>query len=168
VETAERFADDTADELELAAVYEAAFDVGAVLARRAKREEDAFRCAAWAASSAAHPDELAEDVALMVDLAAVAADMKHEGKAQADLTRCLFGNPFRRNGVNPAWLAWNDGTLRKIAQSIYDERAFDRLPILADALEDAGCDNADILAHCRSEGPHVRGCWVVDLLLGKS
>ena len=55
----------------------------------------------------------------------------------------------------------------KIAQGIYDERAFDRLPILADALEDAGCDNADILAHLRSPGPHVRGCWAVDLILGK-
>ena len=49
-----------------------------------------------------------------------------------------------------------------------EERAFDRLPILADALEDAGCDNADILNHCRSAGPHVRGCWVVDLVLGRS
>ena len=50
---------------------------------------------------------------------------------------------------------------------MHDDRAFDRLPILADALEDAGCDNADVLAHCRGEGPHVRGCWVVDLILGK-
>ena len=55
----------------------------------------------------------------------------------------------------------------KLAQGIYEERAFDRLPILADALEDAGCDNADILSHCRGPGPHARGCWVVDLLLGK-
>ena len=52
-------------------------------------------------------------------------------------------------------------------QAIYDDRTFDRLPILADALEDAGCSAADILAHCRSGGEHVRGCWVVDLLLGK-
>jgi hypothetical protein len=49
----------------------------------------------------------------------------------------------------------------------YDERAFERLPILADALMDAGCDNADILAHCRGPGPHERGCWAVDLILGK-
>jgi hypothetical protein len=54
-----------------------------------------------------------------------------------------------------------------MAQAIYDERAFDRLPILADALEDAGCTNADILGHCRGAGPHAKGCWVVDLLLGK-
>ena len=64
-------------------------------------------------------------------------------------------------------LAWNDGTVAKIAQAIHDERAFKRMPILADALEDAGCDNADMLRHCREPGEHVRGCWVVDLLLGK-
>src|SRR5262249_25241945 len=75
---------------------------------------------------------------------------------------------FRSIGLSPDWLHWNDGTVARIAQAIYDERAFERLPVLADALEDAGCDNADILSHCRSDGPHVRGCWVVDLLLGKS
>ena len=64
-------------------------------------------------------------------------------------------------------MAWNAGTVRRIAQAIYDDRAFDRMPILADALEDAGCDNADILNHCRESREHVRGCWVVDLLLGK-
>jgi hypothetical protein len=86
----------------------------------------------------------------------------------AALLRDIFGNPFRpRPSVKPAWLTWKGGIICKLAQAIYDERAFDRMPILADALEDAGCDNADILAHCRSEGPHVRGCWVVDLLLGK-
>jgi hypothetical protein len=56
----------------------------------------------------------------------------------------------------------------QLACAIYDDRAFEQLPILADALEEAGCDNADILAHCRGPGPHVRGCWLVDLLLGKS
>ncbi len=55
-----------------------------------------------------------------------------------------------------------------LARSIYDDRAFDRLPVLADALEDAGCTDAAILDHCRGPGPHVRGCWVVDLILGKS
>jgi hypothetical protein len=55
----------------------------------------------------------------------------------------------------------------RVAKAIYQSRAFQDMPILADALEDAGCDNADILAHCRRPGPHVRGCWVVDLILGK-
>ena len=89
-------------------------------------------------------------------------------KGQVSSLRDIF-NPFRTPpSVLPSWLAWNDGAVRKMAQVIYDDRAFDRLPILADALEDAGCDNADILAHCRGPGPHVRGCWVVDLLLGKT
>ena len=79
----------------------------------------------------------------------------------------IVGNPFHPIAISPHWLAWEDGTVRRIAQAIYDERAFERLPILADALEDAGCDKADILSHCRGPGPHVRGCWVVDLLLGK-
>jgi hypothetical protein len=64
--------------------------------------------------------------------------------------------------------AWRTGNVVSLAESIYADRAFDRLPILADALEDAGCDNADILNHCRQPGEHVRGCWVVDLVLGKS
>jgi hypothetical protein len=75
---------------------------------------------------------------------------------------------FRPVTIAPAWATWNDATVVKLAQGIYDDRAFDRLPILADALDEAGCDNTDILAHCRRPGPHVRGCWVVDLLLGKA
>jgi hypothetical protein len=84
------------------------------------------------------------------------------------LARDLFGPLFFRVvTVEQDWLTRNDGIALQLAQAIYAERAFDRLPILADALEDAGCDNADILAHCRQPGEHVRGCWVVDLLLGK-
>jgi hypothetical protein len=88
-------------------------------------------------------------------------------KIQVAILHDVVGNPFRLITINPNWLTWNDGTIRRIAQGIYEERAFDRLPILADALTDAGCDHADLLNHCRSEGPHVKGCWVVDLLLGK-
>jgi len=81
----------------------------------------------------------------------------------------MFGNPFRPSLPLPAAvLAWNDSTVRRIAEGIYEERAFERLPILHDALLDAGCDNEDILAHCRSAGPHVRGCWVIDAGPGKS
>jgi hypothetical protein len=64
---------------------------------------------------------------------------------------------------DPSWLAWNDGTVSKLARAIVAEDAFDRLSILADALEDAGCDNADILTHCRGHDPQVRCCWVVTL-----
>jgi hypothetical protein len=91
-----------------------------------------------------------------------------EPQAYAPLLRDIFTNPGRsRSRLNPSILAWNDGTVRKLAQAIYNERRFGDLPILADALEEAGCTNADILAHCRQPGEHVRGCWVVDLLLAK-
>ena len=79
----------------------------------------------------------------------------------------IFGLFVFSTSLNRSWVLWNDLTVTKIAQAIYDDRAFDRLPILADALEDACCDNADILNHCRSAGNHVRGCWVVDFLLNK-
>src|SRR5262249_3489199 len=90
-----------------------------------------------------------------------------ECAAQTTLLRDIIGNPFRPVAINPAWLTWNGGTVPKVAQAIYDERAFDRMPVLADALEDAGCSDAAVLNHCRQPGVHVRGCWVVDLLLGK-
>ena len=80
------------------------------------------------------------------------------------LLRCIFGNPFRPVAFAPHW---RSETAVSLATGIYDERAFDRLPILADALEEAGCDNADVLAHCRGDGPHARGCWVVDGVLGR-
>jgi hypothetical protein len=85
------------------------------------------------------------------------------GKAHAALVREIFGYPCRAWTVDPRWLT---STVVALAQAIYDDRAFERMPILADALEDAGCINTEILAHCRGPGPHVRGCWVVDLLLG--
>jgi hypothetical protein len=90
-----------------------------------------------------------------------------EERIQTDILRCIFDYLFHPMTIAPAVLAWNDGMIPELAQSIFDNRAFDRLPILADALEVAGCQDADLLAHCRNEGPHVRGCWAVDLLLGK-
>jgi hypothetical protein len=97
-----------------------------------------------------------------------------ERLVQASLLRCIFGNPFRPVAIEPAWLRWQDGTLRHLARSTYQERTlpagtFDtgRLAVLADALEEAGCTDADLLAHCRGPGPHARGCWPVDLILGK-
>jgi hypothetical protein len=91
----------------------------------------------------------------------------NELAAQAALLRDIAGNPFRTVNFDPAWLARGGGTLRSLARAVYDERSFDRLSILADALEEAGCDNPDVLDHCRGPGEHVRGCWVIDLLLGK-
>ncbi len=84
---------------------------------------------------------------------------------QAEFIREIFGNPFRPVTVDPAW---RTSDVRLLAAGIYDEKAFDRLPILADALHDAGCDNDDILNHLRdATATHVRGCWALDLVLGK-
>jgi hypothetical protein len=95
----------------------------------------------------------------------VPATVAAEFAAQTDLLRCIAGNPFRPVAADPAWLT---SAVVGLAAAIYADRAFDRLPILADALEDAGCDHPDILAHCRSHPEHARGCWVVDLVLCKS
>jgi len=92
------------------------------------------------------------------------AGSKITHSSQPLLLREAFGNPFRPVSADTTWLT---STVVHLAQGIYEEKAFDRMPILADALQDAGCDNQDILIHCRSEGPHVRGCWVVDLLTGR-
>jgi hypothetical protein len=80
------------------------------------------------------------------------------------LIRCIFGNPFRAQAIDPHWLT---PEVVGLARAIYEERAFDRMPTLADALEGAGCDQTQVLRHCRAQGEHTRGCWVVDALLGK-
>jgi len=86
----------------------------------------------------------------------------------AALLRDLFGPLlFRAVSIDPGWLAWGEGRVPRLAQAIYEERCWEDLPVLADALEDAGCDNQDILSHLRGPGAHVRGCWVVDAILGK-
>jgi hypothetical protein len=89
-----------------------------------------------------------------------------ERVAQAALVRDVWGPlPFRSIAIDPAWRAWNDGTIPNLASVIYRDRRFEDLPVLGDALEEAGCADADLLTHCRADGEHVRGCWVVDLLL---
>src|SRR5262249_19280789 len=90
--------------------------------------------------------------------------LKGEVAQQVALYRDIFGNPFRAVTLDPSWLT---ATVLTLAAGIYADRPFDRLPILADALQDAGCGNADVLDHCRSNSPHARGCWVVDLVLNK-
>jgi hypothetical protein len=85
--------------------------------------------------------------------------------ACTDLLRDIFGPlPFRPSTIDPAWLT---PTVQRLAESIYHDRAFERLPILADAFEEAGCDQEDILNHLRQPGVQVRGCWALDLVLGK-
>jgi len=92
--------------------------------------------------------------------------------SRAAFLRDIFGSPFRkaltyadlgRYGV----LDWNGNTVPRLARTIYDERDFERMPILADALEESGCADEDILTHCRGTGTHVRGCWLLDLILGQ-
>jgi hypothetical protein len=90
-----------------------------------------------------------------------------ESSAQADLFRDIYRNPSAPNAVAKSCLAWRDGTVVKLARGIDRDQDWSRLPILADALEEAGCDDAGLVAHCRSAGPHVPGCWAVDLVLGR-
>jgi hypothetical protein len=177
VETAERYADGLAGPRQLAAVR-----LSAVRVAREQGEES------WAAYWAANNriEGTIENVLLVLSegterAAAQAAQeagtdqMTAWNNAGADgayrqtrLLRDLFGNPFRPVAVDPSWLRWQGGLLPVMAQAIYDERRFDDLPILADALEEAGCGERALLAHCREGGEHARGCWVVDALLGMS
>jgi hypothetical protein len=180
VEVAERFADGLATQAERIAAHKAV---------RPVRSPPASPVA-WATSYAAHlVTEKTAAATLRVcyygQNAFRAPDVLRgprqaaEGRAQADLVRDILGNPFRRTRVpapaRRAWLAWGGGVVRRLALAAYERRklpegALDpsRLAILADALEEAGCTDAELLAHLRSPGPHVRGCFALDLVLGES
>ncbi len=107
--------------------------------------------------------EVAREVVLAIPHSVTKRDA--ETAAQANLLRDLFGPlPFRPVAVDTTW---RTPPVVALATSIYDDRSFDDLPVLADALEEAGCTDPAILDHLRGPEPHVRGCWVVDLLLGK-
>src|SRR5262249_13844848 len=130
--------------------------------------------AAYACYNAAYAAQFNQMAALGIPFsspqwsAASSQTRSAEQSAQCAIIRDLIGPLlFRPHAVDPAWLACNDASASKLAQTIYDERTYDQMPILADALEDAGCSDAETLAHLRGPGPHVRGCWVVDLLLSK-
>jgi hypothetical protein len=157
VETAERFADGRASEQHRSEAEDRAED------KACENEADDLGEPSWAAFWS-----LAPNAHQAADMSSFNASAERSDRSelikQAHLIQCIFGSPLRRILVAPDSLPLR---LNRVAEMIYEERAFDRLPILADALEDAGCTNADILAHCRGPGPHVRGCWVVDLLLGK-
>jgi hypothetical protein len=87
---------------------------------------------------------------------------------QVRLLHDVIGNPFRRAIIEPNWLRWNGWIVQRLAEEVYETRAFDHLPVLGDALEEAGCSDYAILDHCRQPGAHVRGCWVLDLILAKN
>jgi hypothetical protein len=108
-----------------------------------------------------------------------AATLGREGKAVPPETLCAllrdFFCPFRPVAVDGAWRSWNGGAVARLAQAAYEERHLPaglldsaRLAVMADALEEAGCGDADLLGHLRSGGEHVRGCHVLDALLGKT
>jgi hypothetical protein len=171
VEVAELFADGHAGGEEIRQAYVAASEVRYRAARgfnfRAldavlHATEDVFSFsddtvpAAAAAASAADAVQHAAFVH--------GGDRRKEWRHQASILRCIFGNPFDSVAVDPGW---RTETVTHLATATYADRAFELLPILADALEEAGCTNAANLGHLRGPGPHVRGCWVIDLLLGK-
>lgn len=182
VEIAEKVADGMATETELASAKEALeqldFSGQPACATRRIAYKVTFQKERLNADVFRDVDEAdtADDVAVVAaysvvkrssDPAAWGVARNCEKERQAILLRELFGNPFRQVSVDSFCLVWNDGTIPKVAQGIYDEQAFDRLPILADALEESGCTNQDCLQHCRKPDGHIRGCWLMDLLLAK-
>lgn len=113
----------------------------------------------------ADPPENPADPAEIADHVARLLTSGRGPAAQARLFREVAGNPFRPVAFDPAW---RTSAVVGLAEAVQADRAFDRLPILADALEDAGCDAAELLAHFRGPGVHARGCWALDLVLGKA
>ena len=131
----------------------------------ATRNSDDSEGVKWIVAHLTEPD--VQRVLFAVWPASYLGGREIEYPLQCALLRDIFRNRIDPVTLDPRWLAWNENTIPKLAKGIYDERAFDRLPILADALEAAGCTNPDILTHCRSDGPHAKGCWVVDMILDK-
>jgi len=164
VEVAELFADGQATEAKLNAVFSDADEDEAI-------SYAAGPDAAWTAKGSAYRARWIANFCSPFSYLLGAkfrspspSDHDREQAAQCHLLRDIFGNPFRPITFDPSWLT---PTVIHLAQAIYDDRSFDQMPTLADALEKSGCDNAEILAHCRGAGPHVKGCWVVDAMLGK-
>jgi hypothetical protein len=160
VEVAERYADGKATLLQLQqAEHHAAFRVRRVGGARQKRIAAAEAASRAVSLSPATTAEYAAE-------ASEVPELEHE--VQCGFLRDLFRYPRHPVSGDPSWLTWNSGTIPTIAQEIYEKRSFDALLILADALEEAGCKHTDLLNHCRQECDHIQGCWVVDLLLGKT
>jgi hypothetical protein len=178
VAVAERFADGLARRKDLTEALQACGKeaaAGATHDPAAMVVRVSLKMAAWWASYNAQVQAAGTGPLEPSQFAAHTAAMYKEGLAQRKLLHDIFGNPFRPVRIDPAWLAWGGGTIPRLAQAIYDERSLpsglldiDRLCMLADALEEAGCGDADVLGHCRVPAEHVRGCWLIDLLTGKN
>jgi hypothetical protein len=161
VQTCERFADGAVGAEKLRAAWG-----DARWAAHALERKGVAAGVLWVVAQLAEPD--IARVLFAVGYAARLGGWDSQRPVQAALLRDVFGPvPYRSVAVEPGWLTWNHGTVPAIARHVYDDRAWHDLPILADALEDAGCNDQDILGLCRSGGEHARGCWVVDLMLGK-
>jgi hypothetical protein len=154
-ERAEQRAVERADRL-------AARAAGTKTTREAARSAVLCVRAAWYTCRGGSGSEVSLDQA--ASAAAIAAgERDQEQNAQCDLLRCISGNPFRLVRADPSWQTPNAVTL---ARTMYESHDFTAMPLLADLLEEAGCPAA-VSEHCRSPGPHARGCWVVDLVLGQ-
>jgi hypothetical protein len=165
VEVAERFADDRASPVDLAnarnQAIKAAFGAGwaAYWAASAKASGPIWNVFAAASGPRPQANKFTESE--------YADDVAGEARRQVGLIREVFANPFRPGRIDTRCLAWESGLVRCLAEGIYEDGAFDRMPVLGDALEDAGCSDESVLAHCRDKGEHVRGCWVLDVILGR-
>jgi hypothetical protein len=187
LEIAERYADGEATEAERRAAARAADAAAEAASFRAvdrRQPNDPLVSAAYAAAGAVaakhafkldgiHGFDPADNARLAAleafrqnppgDMSPWKADSV-EKAAQAELLRDIVGNPYRPAPFDPAW---RDAAVLACAEAIYRDRAWERLPELAQALEQAGCRTAEILDHCRGTTTHARGCWVVDVVLGK-
>jgi hypothetical protein len=160
VGVAERFADGDATVAELRAAHSILIDPYHFTYPSEEARAAAFAGFQVAIGAAFDAARIAAESARLALPPGVAAAAQ-----QVALLRELFGNPFRKLKFNPAW---RTDTAVSLARQVYEARDFSAMPILADALQDAGCDNEDLLSHSRDTGAtHVRGCWVVDLVLGK-
>jgi hypothetical protein len=167
IEIGERYADKLVTEADLAHASAAAFQAFVAETGPTARASSAV----WAATAPATEGsvfgaEFAPRYTLDVAFqAGDAVESQHEERhSQSGLVRDIFGNPFRPVTFSPAW---RTDTALSLARQMYESRDFSAMPILADALQDAGCDSDDVLNHCRGPGSHVRGCWVCDLVLEK-
>lgn len=161
VEVAERYADGEADVKELAKANQ----LTSLATSRRGRDAGALEAARFAARLVTYHNVGNHDP--RADWEKQTPPDPAEVAAQCDLLRCIFADPFDPVAVDPDWLARNEGRVAKVAESIYRRRAFDELPLLADALEDCGCADTRLLDHCRGAGPHARGCFAVDALTGR-
>jgi hypothetical protein len=150
-------------------------DVPATQAQRESIRRQFFRSEGGVAARAGEDDHRARRMSSLLTLTAaawegwsVAYELPRSVRVcPGQLFHDIFGNPFRPVKIDPGWLAWDHGAVVRLARDIYDGRRFGEMPVLGDALEDAGCDDAAILTHRRDDRPHVRGCWLLDGILGR-